>query len=212
MKKILIIVVSLFFTFSNYAQENNPLVNRKQISPRLNLSISPFIEYVKVAGNYNIAGGVSLLAEINDKFYYGVYFTKKLQKDYISFVNVNEDLNFSYQHLGLTVGGFVNLGIYKDEGRYIKRKTRLVYSGNFGGGVFWTKNNEDVKQSSRDYLYVLQPSVGAMREMGKFISLEAGLKYPIAFKVNGEWEALDITNKDFTGPAVYLAFKYSLFR
>ncbi|MEN8121237.1 MAG: hypothetical protein ABFS35_12860 [Bacteroidota bacterium] len=213
MKRILIIVVLLFFSFYNYAQQNNPLVERRQISPRLNLSAVPHVEYIKVAGNMNLAGGISLLAEINNKFYLGGTFSKKLQKDFINYEPVAGDLNLSYQYAGLIVGGFINLGIYKTKvGRYVKRKTRITYSGSFNGGAFWTKNSTGEQVSGREYFYVAQPSVGAIREMTKFIFLEMGLRYPIAFRVNDNWESYNISNSDFTGPGVYLALKYSLFR
>jgi hypothetical protein len=206
MKNFFLTLALISFSLATFAQ----IEKRRQISPRMNLSLTPSVEYLKVAGKMNLAAGLSMTATLNDKFFYGIFFTKKLQKTY----NEISDLNFSYQYMGLTGGGYINLGIYKTKsGRYVKRKTMISYAANFGGGVFWTKDHNDVKISNRDYIYVLQPSVGAIRPIGKYIYIELGMRMPIALKVNeGNWTEMGLTNKDFTGPSGYLAFKFNVFR
>ena len=208
MKKTFFITILLLFSLSIFAQ----IDKRKQVSPRINVSLVPHVEFIKVAGNMNLAAGVSVITTINNLVYYGFYLTKKLQKDYIDFGEDGGKLDFNTQRYGVVVGGYVPLGIYRGtDGRYMKRKTVLTCSANFGHSVFWTNNEGGEKVSAREYFYTLQPSIGATRQVGKYIFVEAGVRYPIALRIDPEWEAKNITNNEFTGPGVYLSLRFNLF-
>lgn len=211
MKKTFLIAIAILFSLSITAQIDN---NRRQVSPRVNLSVLPHVELANVAGNMNLAAGISLTTTINNKFYYGFSITKKLQKTYSDFGVSSQNLDFSFQHAGLILGGYVNLGIYKGkEGRYLKRKTSLTYSGKIAAAAFWTANESAEKISGREYFYIFQPALGLTRTVGKFVDVELGAKYQLAYRVDSDWETnYNLTDSDFSGLGAYLAIRFSLFR
>ncbi len=208
MKKTILISVLFLFSISVFSQINEG----RQISPRLNISVSPGIQFIKVAGDMNLTAGLSVATIINDKFYWGFNLTKKVQRNYIDFGAAGE-LDISYQHHGITLGRYFGLGIYKaKDGRFFKRKTRLAFSADFGYGVLWTVNRDKVKVSSREYFYNIQPAFGVRKPIGKFLFLELGALYNQALRINEEWEPMNITDKEFSGPGAYFSLSYNLFR
>ncbi len=213
MKKIFLFTIFLLFSLTMFAQ----LDKRKQVSPRINISGAPHVEFVKVADKMSLAAGFSITTTIKNKFYYGLYVTKKLQKNYANYGSGDagnlKELDFSYQHFGLAIGGYVDLGIYRGEGgRYMKRKTRVTYSALIGEGVFWTHDKDNEKVSDREYFYLIQPSIGAIRSIGKYMDIEAGVRYSMAVRIDNDWEEnYNLTNKEFSGFSVYLALRFNLF-
>ena len=208
MKKTILISVLFLFSISAFSQINEG----RQISPRLNISVTPGIQLVKVAGDMNLTAGFSVATIVNDKFFWGFNLTKKVQRNYIDFGAAGE-LDISYQHHGMTFGRYFGLGIYKaKDGRFFKRKTRLALSADFGYAVLWTVDRAKEKVSSREYFYTIQPAFGVRKPIGKFLFVEVGALYSQALRINEEWEAMNITDKEFSGPGAYFSLSYNLFR
>jgi len=209
MKKSILISVLFLFSISVFSQINEG----RQISPRLNISVTPGIQFVKVAGAMNFAAGLSVATIINDKFFWGFNVSKKVQRNYIDYGAAGGELDISYQHHGITLGRYFGLGIYKaKDGRFFKRKTRLVFSTDFEYAVLWTVNRDKEKVSSREYFYGIKPAFGVRKPIGKFLFLEFGALYSQAVRIDSEWEAMNITNKEFSGPGAYFSVSYNLFR
>lgn len=209
MKKAVLFSTLIIFSSSIFAQLNGG----RQVRPRINISASPYVEYIKAAGKMNFASGMNIISTINDKFYYGFYVTKKIQRNYINYGDANGELDFSHQHYGITVGRYFGLGSYRSKGgRYLRRETKLSGSLKIGHAVFWTVNKEKEKVSNREYFYLIQPSVAGVRPLGGYISVALGITYPLAIRIDQpEWEPMNISNKQFSGPGAYFSVQFNLF-
>ncbi|RLD76547.1 MAG: hypothetical protein DRJ07_16155, partial [Bacteroidetes bacterium] len=129
MKKVVLIVSLLFSTSFIYAQDvpRNPATTWRQHTARINVAITPQVEYVKIAGDMDLNISLSGVLTFNNKFFIGGYVTKKPLRTYKDYSGINYDASF--QHLGLIVGNNMDLGLYRtDGGHYVRRKTKLVYS------------------------------------------------------------------------------------
>ncbi len=209
MKQFGLIVSFLISSVLVYAQDvsRNPSTTWRQYEARINLSILPQVEYVKIAGNMDFNISLSGIMTLNDHFFFGGYITKKPMRSFNDYSGTNYDV--SYQHMGLHVGHSIRLGLYRTSGgHYVRRKTKFIYSLKLGGGAIWLVNENNVKSSSRDYLYLGQLNLGLTRPISKFIYVELGGCYVYTYGVN----LSTLNSTDFSGPGAYLAFKFNLFR
>ena len=81
MKYIVLIVSFLIISILGFSQEDevsrNPNVKWRQQRVRVNLSVLPQVEYVKIASKMDLNISVSGLMTFNNKIFFGGYFSKK---------------------------------------------------------------------------------------------------------------------------------------
>jgi hypothetical protein len=208
MRYIIISSITIFITFTSFGQSER----WKQKNARINLAFTPQFEFVKVGGNYNPTASLSGNISFNNTYFVGAYFTKKMIKSSTNYtVAPTLDLDPSFQHFGFEFLYAMRLGLYRTKGgHYVHPKIRLVYGTRLGIGLIWLNNGSDRFYTESDYFGYIQPMVGVAYPLNDFITLHGGINGTAAFKIqklNAYFE-----NKDFLGPGVYLAFKFTLFR
>ncbi|MEN8121235.1 MAG: hypothetical protein ABFS35_12850 [Bacteroidota bacterium] len=211
MKKVFVfIILSIFSTFI-FAQNviHNPGIKWRQQQVRINLSLIPQVEFVKIAGVMDFNISLSGVMTFNNKFFIGGYASKMPMRTYKDYAGINYAV--SYQQLGIHAGQNVNLGLYRTKGgHYVRRKTKFIYSLKLGGAAIWLVNKNKEQASSRDYSYMAQANLGVTRPLGKFINLEVGGLYVAALTIDQLGAYFDYN--DFSGPGAYIALKFNLFR
>lgn len=206
MKKnyIILSILLLSFSISTFSQK------KSQIAARVNFSIAPIFEFTKIAGDYNLVTSISGNIIFNSKVYLGGYISKKilpvLHTDFID----GQTNDISVQHFGITFGSsLVNI---RSKNSYVLRKTkmRFTYGVRVGGGALWLNDNNWSKVSSRDYFYIVQPSVGMFRSLGDYVIFSASAYFQATYGVGKVGPFL--TDKDFMSPGIYTALYISLFK
>jgi len=212
MKKIISVFIILLHVLVLNAQDivYNPVAKGKQKNVRVNLSIVPIAEYVKIAGKMDLNISLAGIMTFNDKFFLGGLISKKPLTSYNDYSGVLYDI--SYQQIGVYAGQNVKLGLYRTKGgHYVKKKTKFIYSIKFGGGAAWMINENGEKASSRDYFYYGTPTLGFTRPVGSFVNIEIGGLYTFVSGIQNKL-GVPLSASDFTGPGAYLAVKINFFR
>ena len=208
MKGLILIFGCLLISISANCQSEK----WKQKNARLNFSISPQFEFVKIGGNYNPTAGISGSIVFNSTYYFGGYFTKKMLRNYNTYpAYPASDLDVNYQHVGMEFLYAMPLGLYRTKGgHYVHPKLRIVFGGRIGAGTFWMDDINKQKVSTRDYFYFVQPQAGITYPLNDFITFHGGLCFTSSLSVD-KLNAY-LKTKDFTGPGIYVSAKFTLFR
>lgn len=201
-------LISLFLTItllSAYAQVPKP-----QIRGRLNFCISPRVEGVKVAKDYNLVGSLGANIVLNNSIYLGGYFSKKTIPMPHTDLMPGYSNDVSFQHLGIDFGGhFIKL---KRKGSYVVRRSKLraTMGIRIGGGIMWLNDDNWNKVSSRDYFYIAQPHIGVYRKFGNYVIFTGGVFMQAVYSVDklGAY----FSDKDFLSPGVFMTLNITTFK
>ena len=184
----------------------------RQKNARVNFTITPQAEFMKVAGTFSPILSVNASIAFNETWYTGVYGSKKIVPMLTEFEEapgVKFDANF--QHVGAELQYAMKLGLRRTKGgHYVPTKMKVLYSLRVGGGLVWLDNENGKRVSESDYFYYAQPMVGINYPLNDFFILHAGAYYSVLLKIN----KLDyfLENNDFMGPGAFVGVKVKLFR
>jgi hypothetical protein len=208
MKGLFIIILSVLIAFSVSGQPDR----WKQKNARINFVVSPQFEFVKIAGSFSPAASLSGSIVFNSTYSVGGYLTKKVISNYNTFpILPGTDLDANFQHGGLEFIYFMKLGLYRTKGgHYVYPKLKVAFGSRLGAGMIWFDDIDKNRYTPTDYFGYIEPMVGVSYPLTDFITVHGGACFTTAVKI----QKLDayIENKDFTGPGVFLAFKFSLYR
>lgn len=210
MKRLLLIPVFLLCVITLYAQNNE---NKEELQTIFDNGIDrisgfggPFMNFSVTNGEFAhyMGGGGAVL--INNKIFLGgIGFGKTTQtlipeSQYAAFgLDPTQKYRLDFGYGGLWGGYIVNW----------TKAIHPVFSLQFGWGDLSINNTDDFTELNlhSDPVYVITPMAEIEMNITKFMRMSVGANYRIVTDVN----TVGYSNQDFSGPAVFLGFKFGWF-